>query len=75
MALHEAAKGSRFRPTADLLFERAATAFGTRAVGLVLSRVLNDEARGVVAINRAGGLTSLRMRIHIRILRYACRGD
>jgi two-component system chemotaxis response regulator CheB len=45
------------RPSIDVLFESAASAFGPRALGILLSGANADGAQGLAAIARAGGLT------------------
>jgi two-component system chemotaxis response regulator CheB len=43
------------RPSIDPMFRSAALSFGARAVGVILSGLLNDGASGLYAIKQAGG--------------------
>lgn len=45
------------RPSIDILFESAADAYGERLAGALLTGANEDGAAGLLAIQRAGGLT------------------
>jgi two-component system chemotaxis response regulator CheB len=52
------AQSVRFaRPSIDVLFESAADAFQTRAIGVILTGANSDGARGLAAIKSRGGMT------------------
>jgi two-component system chemotaxis response regulator CheB len=50
-------KENRFRPSVDALFRSAAYNYGTRAIGIVLSGLLDDGTSGLWSIKRLGGTT------------------
>lgn len=45
------------RPSANYLFRSLAQAYGSRAVGIILTGMGDDGVEGLVALHRAGGLT------------------
>ena len=46
---------NRWRPSIDVLFRSAAAAYSTRAIGIVLTGLLDDGTTGMSAIKRSGG--------------------
>jgi two-component system chemotaxis response regulator CheB len=48
---------NRVRPSIDVLFRSAATHYGRRVIGVLLTGLLDDGTVGLQAIQRAGGLT------------------
>lgn len=55
VALSVDEKVCHVRPSADVLFESAADVYGAGLIGIVLSGANSDGARGLQAIQRAGG--------------------
>jgi two-component system chemotaxis response regulator CheB len=50
-------KENRYRPSIDALFRSAAYVYGSRAIGVVLSGMLDDGTSGLWSIKRLGGIT------------------
>ena len=48
---------SRHRPSVDVLFRSAATAAGTNAIGVIMTGMGDDGARGLLEMKQAGGRT------------------
>jgi two-component system, chemotaxis family, protein-glutamate methylesterase/glutaminase len=46
---------NRFRPSIDVLFRSASTAYGERTIGVILTGLLNDGTNGMWAIHECGG--------------------
>ncbi len=48
---------NRWRPSIDVLFRSAAAAYNTRAIGIILTGLLDDGTTGMLAIKRSGGIS------------------
>lgn len=47
---------NRWRPSIDVLFRSAASAYSTRVIGIILTGLLDDGTSGMSAIKRSGGV-------------------
>jgi two-component system, chemotaxis family, protein-glutamate methylesterase/glutaminase len=56
IAIKRGPKENRFRPSIDALFRSAAFAYGSGAIGVILSGALDDGASGIWSIKRLGGI-------------------
>jgi chemotaxis response regulator CheB len=57
ITLDERNRGDIYVPSVDRLFRSAATAFGDRAMGILLSGMGKDGAEGLLDIRSSGGIT------------------
>lgn len=48
---------SRYMPSVDVLFESVATTVGKQAIGIILTGMGDDGAKGLLAMRQAGGTT------------------
>ena len=46
-----------YKPSADLLLSSSAEVFGSNTIGVVMTGMGNDGAKGIVEVKRAGGVT------------------
>jgi len=55
--LAKATKEQQYKPSVNLLFQSAASEYGSRVIGVILSGLMQDGAAGMAAIKAQGGVT------------------
>jgi two-component system chemotaxis response regulator CheB len=56
MKINQGTRENKYRPSIDVLFRSAAVAYRSRAIGVVLTGMLEDGTSGMYAIKRCGGI-------------------
>jgi two-component system chemotaxis response regulator CheB len=56
MKINQGTRENKYRPSIDVLFRSAAVAYRSRAIGIVLTGMLEDGTSGMYAIKRCGGI-------------------
>lgn len=62
VTLSDAPAPRHWRPSIDLLFQSATESFGKRAIGIILSGLLDDGVAGMRSIKQAGGTLVIKER-------------